>query len=65
MPQGLACSKPASTGHMHAREITAYPQHPAAAFMRRGARALRVAQRLSGRAHWTLWCQADAAQELQ
>ena len=56
---GLACAKP----HAHEREIVANARHPVRGWMRATARAARVAQRLSGRPHWTLWNQGRLAQE--
>ena len=54
---GLSCGR----DHAHDREICAAPCHPSRSFMRATARATRLVQRLSGRAHWTLWKQADLA----
>ena len=48
---GMACSK----DHAHIREIVSSYHHPAKQFLRCAARCLRILQRSSGMASWTIW----------
>ena len=57
---GLACEK----SHSHERELIDNAREPCKSFMRLSARALRLAKRLSGEICWTIWNQANLAEEI-